>query len=248
VRCTNQQTAFAGRGQNGLFVLSAAIIGFRRGFHYDRIAAISDKTNRCRGLRLGLLHALGHAAMIAVLGGAVIVFQFPLPRGIDRIAERLVVLTFLLLWGLRSGIAFSKETRPRSRFHVTAGALRWTPWERKMVLARSRCRALGGKELELYSKSVLMLGVVHGLGTEKPRQLMTFLHAAKPGGIGKGFVGLAMFFAGLLAMNTVITASAVGLFGFRSRLPRFQFVVAALTAIYSLAVGAFFVGTATTLG
>ena len=93
-----------------------------------------------------------------------------------------------------------------------------------------------------------MIGVVHGPGAEKPRQLMIFLLAAKLGGIGKGFVGLTMFFAGLLAMNTVITASAVGLFGFRSRLPRFKFVVAALTAIYSLAVGAFFVGTAITLG
>jgi high-affinity nickel-transport protein len=48
-----------------------------------------------------------------------------------------------------------------------------------------------------------------------------------------------MFIAGLLAMNTVMTASAVGLFGFSSRLPRFQFVVTALTAVYSLAVGTF---------
>jgi high-affinity nickel-transport protein len=41
-------------------------------------------------------------------------------------------------------------------------------------------------------------------------------------------------------MNTVMTASAVGLFGFSSRLPRFQLVVTALTAIYSLAVGTLF--------
>jgi len=63
------------------------------------------------------------------------------------------------------------------------------------------------------------------------------LLAANLGGIGKGFVGLTMFIAGLLAMNTVMTASSVGLFGFSSRLPRFQFVVTALTAVYSLAVG-----------
>jgi high-affinity nickel-transport protein len=37
-----------------------------------------------------------------------------------------------------------------------------------------------------------------------------------------------------------MTASAVGLFGFSSRLPRFQLFVTALTAIYSLAVGAVF--------
>src|ERR1700723_2208246 len=90
------------------------------------------------------------------------------------------------------------------------------------------------------SKSVLMIGVIHGLGAETPSQLMIFLLAANLGGIAKGFVGLAMFIAGLLVMNTVMTASAVGLFGLSSRLPRFQFVVTALTAIYSLAVGALF--------
>jgi hypothetical protein len=41
-------------------------------------------------------------------------------------------------------------------------------------------------------------------------------------------------------MNAIMTASAAGLFGFGSQLPRFQFVVTALTAIYSLGVGAFF--------
>ena len=85
-----------------------------------------------------------------------------------------------------------------------------------------------------------MIGIVHGLGAETPSQLMIFLLAANLGGIGKGFLGLTMFIAGLLVMNTMMTASAVGLFGFSSLLPRFQFVVTALTAIYSLAVGAFF--------
>jgi hypothetical protein len=49
-----------------------------------------------------------------------------------------------------------------------------------------------------------------------------------------------MFILGLLVMNTVMTASAVGIFGFSTRLPRFQIVVTALTALYSLAVGALF--------
>ena len=81
----------------------------------------------------------------------------------------------------------------------------------------------------------------YGLGAQTPSQLITLLLlAANLGGIGKGLVVLAMFVPGLLVMNTVMTASAVGLFGFSTRLPRFQFVVTALTAIYSLAVGALF--------
>src|SRR5260370_5166175 len=86
-----------------LALLSAAVLGFRHGFDYDHIAAISDitsvQTSRGRGMRLGLLYALGHAAMVAVLGSMVILLQLSLPHGMDRIAERLVGVTLLLLVG-----------------------------------------------------------------------------------------------------------------------------------------------------
>ena len=48
-------------------------------------------------MRLGLLYALGHAATVAVLGSMVILFQLSLPHGMDRIAERLVGITLLVL-------------------------------------------------------------------------------------------------------------------------------------------------------
>jgi high-affinity nickel permease len=227
-----------------LALLSAAILGFRHGFDYDHIAAISDitsvQTSRWRGMRLGLLYALGHAAMVAALGSAVIVFQLSLPHGIDRIAERLVGLTLLILGVYVLGSLFKGNPAPRSRFHVMAGALRWIHWKMKSYWHDHDVQRPVEKNWNYGSKSVLMIGVVHGLGAETPSQLMIFLLAANLGGIGKGFLGLTMFIAGLLVMNTIMTASAVGLFGFSSQLPRFQFVVTALTAIYSLAVGAFF--------
>jgi len=85
-----------------------------------------------------------------------------------------------------------------------------------------------------------VIGVIHGLGAETPSQLLIFLLAANLGGLGKGFFGLGMFLAGLLAMNTLMTASAAGLFGFSTRMPKFQLAVTALTAIYSLTVGSIF--------
>jgi hypothetical protein len=227
-----------------LALLSAAILGFRHGFDYDHIAAISDitsmQTSRWRGMRLGLLYALGHAAMVAVLGSAVIVFQLSLPHGIDRIAERLVGLTLLILGVYVLGSLFNGNPAPRSRFHVMAGALRWIHWKMKSYWHDHDVQRPADTAWNYSSKSVLMIGVVHGLGAETPSQLMIFLLAANLGGIGKGFLGLTMFIAGLLVMNTMMTASAVGLFGFSSRLPRFQFVVTALTAVYSLVVGALF--------
>ena len=227
-----------------LALLSAAILGFRHGFDYDHIAAITDITSvqsdRWRGMRLGLLYALGHAVTVAALGSAVIVFQLSLPHGIDRIAERLVGLTLLVLGVYVLGSLFKGNAPPRSRFHLLAAAARWLQWKIKSYWHDHDIPRPDDKAWDYSWKSVLIVGVVHGLGAETPSQLMIFLLAANLGGVTKGFVGLAMFIVGLLAMNTVMTASAVGLFGFSSRLPRFQRAVTALTAIYSLAVGALF--------
>lgn len=227
-----------------LALLSAAILGFRHGFDYDHIAAITDitsvQTNRWRGMRLGLLYALGHAATVAALGSAVIVFQLSLPHGIDRMAERLVGLTLLVLGVYVLGSLFRGTAAPRSRFHLMAATARWFHWKLQSYWHDHDVPRPADKAWNYNWKSVVMIGVVHGLGAETPSQLMIFLLAANLGGIGKGFIGLVMFIAGLLVMNTVMTASAVGLFGFSSRLPRFQYVVTALTAIYSLAVGALF--------
>lgn len=227
-----------------LALLSAAILGFRHGFDYDHIAAITDitsvQTGRWRGMRLGLLYALGHAATVAVLGSAVIVFQLSLPHSIDRIAERLVGLTLLILGLYVLGSLFKGTSRPRSRFHLMAATARWLQWKMQTYWHEHDVPRPEQKPWNYSWRSVLVIGVVHGLGAETPSQLMIFLLAANLGGIGKGFVGLVMFIAGLLVMNTAMTASAVGFFGFSTRLPRFQYVVTALTAIYSLAVGALF--------
>jgi high-affinity nickel-transport protein len=227
-----------------LALLSAVILGFHHGFDYDHIAAITDITSvqndRWRGMRLGLLYALGHAATVAALGTAVIVFQLSLPHGMDRIAERLVGLTLLVLGIYVLGSLSKGNYAPKSRFHLMAKALRWLHWKLKNYWHDHEHPALEDKSWNYSPKSVVMIGLVHGLGAETPSQLMIFLLAANLGGISKGFLGLAMFIAGLLVMNTIMTALSVGIFGASSRLPRLQFVVTALTAIYSLAVGAFF--------
>lgn len=227
-----------------LALLSAAVLGFHHGFDYDHIAAITDitsvQTERWRAMRLGLLYALGHAATVAILGSAVIVFQLSLPHGMDRIAERLVGVTLLVLGIYVLGSLWKGNAVPRSRFHLMAKGLRWLHWKMKSSFHDHDLPAPQDKPWNYTVKSVLMIGVIHGLGAETPSQLMIFLLAANLGGVGKGFLGLGMFIAGLLLMNTIMTALSVGLFGFSARLPRFQFVVTALTAIYSLAIGSIF--------
>ena len=84
-----------------LALLSAGVLGFRHGFDYDHIAAISDITSvepsRKRAMRMGLVYVIGHASTVALLGGAVILFQKSLPARIDGWAERAVGFTLVLL-------------------------------------------------------------------------------------------------------------------------------------------------------
>jgi len=227
-----------------LALFSAAVLGFRHGFDYDHIAAISDITSvqdsPRRAMRLGLVYALGHAATVAALGSAVIFFQLSLPHGIDRIAERLVGLTLIFLGIYVLGSLFRGDYVPRSRFALLAHSMKWLHWKVKTRWHKHDLPRPTASNWSYDARTVFGIGVVHGLGAETPSQLLIFLLAANLGGVGKGFLGLGMFIAGLLAMNTLMTASAAGLFGFSAREPRVQYAITAVTAVYSLIVGAIF--------
>ena len=233
-----------------LALLSAAVLGFRHGFDYDHIAAITDITSLedspPRAMRMGLTYVLGHAATVGVLGTAVIGFQRSLPARVDGWAERLVGLTLVVLglYVLGSMLREKESFRPRSRAALMIGGFRWLQRKAKAVMSPP-----GSGELlvdcddaaEPYSKrAVFTIGVIHGLGAETPSQLLLFLLAANLGGAGRGFLGLGMFLAGLLIMNTLMTASAVGIFGFSAAKPRMLRIVIGFTAAYSLIVGAIF--------
>jgi high-affinity nickel-transport protein len=87
---------------------------------------------------------------------------------------------------------------------------------------------------------VLLVGTIHGLGAETPSQLLLFLLAANLGGTSRGFLGLLCFIAGLLVMNTIMTASASGIFASSTRRPRLQALITSLAAVYSFIVGTIF--------
>lgn len=229
-----------------LALLSAVVLGFKHGFDYDHIAAISDITSvepsRSKGMRMGLVYVVGHASTVAVLGGAAILFQRSLPARIDNWAERAVGFTLVLLGLyvlgtlLRQGAGFV----PRSRASILIDCFRWASWQIRKLFNHGTDRHSGNGRENYNRKSVFAVGVIHGLGAETPSQLLLFLLAANLGGISRGFLGLAMFLGGLLLMNTLMTASAVGIFGASAAKPRLMRFVVALTATYSLIVGAIF--------
>lgn len=226
-----------------LALFYAVLMGLRHGFDYDHIAAITDITsvqiNPKRAMRLGLLYALGHAATVAVLGSLVVFFRMSLPHRIDTIAERMVGITLVVLGIYVLGSLFKGRQAPRSRAAIFGHSLRWFHWK-----IRGHWHPhLPKPETSNWNydgKSVFGIGIVHGLGAETPSQLSVFFLAADLGGVGKGFLGLGMFLAGLLVMNTIMTASATGIFGFSTKAPKFQFAITAVTAAYSLVVGSIF--------
>jgi cytochrome c biogenesis protein CcdA len=131
-----------------LALLSAGVLGFRHGFDYDHIAAISDITSvepsRKQAMRMGLVYVLGHAFMVALLGGAVILFQRSLPRSIDNWAERAVGLTLVVLgiYVLATLLREKAAFVPRSRASMLIGSGRWLIWRIGKLLG-DRCSRLG---------------------------------------------------------------------------------------------------------
>ncbi len=226
-------------------LISCAVLGFRHGFDYDHIAAISDITSvqqkPSSAMRLGLLYAAGHAAMIALLGSLVILFQLSLPHRLDSWAERLVGLTLIVLaiyvmgslvWGdphaippSRAALIIRGYRRLRSRFY---------PTPQDVISAAKE------EDLNYTGRLAFGVGVIHGLGAETPSQLALFLLAANLGGVAKGIGGMAMFLAGLLVMNTLMTASACGLFHGSAPHPKVMRFFVGLTAVYSFVVGCVF--------
>jgi cytochrome c biogenesis protein CcdA len=258
--------------------LSAAVLGFRHGLDYDHIAAITDISSvqaRARdAMRYGLLYVGGHATTIAVLGSLAIAFRVSLPPASDRWAERLVGITLLTLglyvlgtffrpWFSRassSGQSSSAQSAahghshgPRTRITLLINGLLWLYWKMTRLFGGTRVEAPQIFKDGYGSTSTFVVGIIHGLGAETPTQLLLFLLAANLGGTAAGLLGLLMFIAGLLLMNTLMCALAAGLFSADKLLAWFgdnrnaaNFRVNAvqgltlLTSAYSIVVGTIF--------
>jgi high-affinity nickel-transport protein len=233
-----------------LALLSCALLGLRHGFDYDHLAAISDITSVQRtwreGMRLGLLYALGHAFTVAILGAAVIFLHIGLPEHMDAIGERLVGATLIAL-GIYVLVSFLRRkpehhhhhATPRSRIALLISGARYTQW-RIRRLANPTAPKPDPFTFRYDRTSVFTVGIIHGLGAETPSQLLLFLLAANLGGTSRGFLGLLCFILGLLLMNTLMTASASGIFATSTHRPRIQTLVTSLTAAYSFIIGIIF--------
>jgi high-affinity nickel-transport protein len=230
-----------------LALLSAAALGFRHGLDYDHIAAISDISSvqsRPRdAMRYGLLYVTGHAATVALLGAAAVAFRITLPPASDRWAERMVGITLLLLGFYVLGTFFrpsSHSHAPKTRITLLINGVLWIYWRLSRVFGGNRSDAPQVFRDGYGSTSSFMVGMIHGFGAETPTQILLFLMAANLGGTTAGLLGLLAFIVGLLAMNTLLCASAAGIFSATFERPRSLRALTLATSAYSIVVGAIF--------
>jgi high-affinity nickel permease len=228
-------------------LVSCLVLGLRHGFDYDHLAAISDITavqrNWVSGLRLGITYALGHAFMVAALGIAVLELHMRLPEGLDRWTERLIGVTLIVLGiGVVAGILRKHEhhhSRVESRLAIAINGLIWGLWRVRRMWNPSLPQPERFRWM-YNSKSVFLIGMLHGIGAETPSQLALFFLAKSLGGTGNGLMGLAAFCVGLVAMNGLMTASLGGAFNTGAFHPRFYHAIAWTGAAYSCIIGLVF--------
>jgi hypothetical protein len=244
-----------------LALVSAGLLGFRHGFDYDHVAAITDITSVQNSPRsamsTGFMYVLGHAATVAALGLAVIIFQLSLPAGVDNWMEHVVGVTLLVLgiyvlWttflqtrpGGQSG--HTHHHPPRTRITILINAVLWLVWRLRQTFSSRPIERYQLFANGMGNSPALLVGVIHGFGAETPSQLMLFLLAANLGGVAKGVLGLGAFIAGLIVMNTIMCAAAAGMFRASMSRPRIFQWIAGLSAAYSIGVGlVFLAGTST---
>jgi high-affinity nickel-transport protein len=102
-------------------VATALALGFRHGFDWDHLAALSDiaasQQSRRRSMMLATLYALGHAAVAFAIGAAVILASAHLPASVGDVMERLVGVTlvalgiFVIVSTIRHGRSTSMPSR-----------------------------------------------------------------------------------------------------------------------------------------
>jgi high-affinity nickel-transport protein len=113
----------------GLLV-TAFTLGLRHGIDWDHIAAITDiaglQPDRRRAVRTATIYALGHGAVVLVLGSVAILLGDVLPPSVDAAMERVVGITLLVLGAsMVYGIARDRRRfRMRSRWLVLASLAR----------------------------------------------------------------------------------------------------------------------------
>lgn len=207
--------------------------------------AVTGWGGRLDAIRLGTLYALGHGAVVIVLGIAALSFGAILPEWLDPIMGRVVGITLVLLgaWVLYSVYRYAVgggTFRLRSRWMLAFDGVRYG-WRRLQAKLHGH-EHVEPLEMSSYgNRTAFGVGMIHGVGAETGTQVLLI---AAVGGAASAGLGIPMLFAfvlGLLISNfAIVLFSTVGFVASQTR-ERVYVAVGAVAGVFSLVLGLIFV-------
>jgi high-affinity nickel permease len=193
---------------------------------------------------LGTLYALGHAAVVAVLGTIAILVGASLPDWIDPIMGRVVGLTLLILgvwvfFSLYQYVRHGSAFRLRSRWMLVFDGVRYA-WRRFQARIHGH-EHVDPIEMSSYgARTALGVGMIHGIGAETATQALLIAGVGGAAGQGLAIPMLLAFIVGLVLSNTLIVVlSATGFMASQLR-QRLYVVIGVVAGAFSVVVGTLF--------
>ena len=242
--------AFELVSKSSLLLLAGLIAGMRHGIDWDHIAAISDITNTQNKIRSGIflsfLYGLGHAFVVATIALGLLVMSFALPDGIDRIMEKvvgftLVILGIYVLYSLhkKKGDDFRLLPRWALAANVVLNSYSWI----KAKITNTHRKHHHILKNGYGNRATYLIGMIHGIGAETPSQMLLFALAMSTGISANkefGAMIIIVYSLGLITANTIM--GGLGAYGYiksgnNQRLYRYTSFV---TGAFSIVIGVLF--------
>lgn len=277
-------------------LVAMVALGFRHGFDWDHIAAITDITSTTsashadvsvplgspvsagahgehvvehdhshagapvahalresrftheqrHALGLATLYALGHAAMVVVLGIAALLFAAILPEWVDPILEKVVGVTLVLLgaWVLFSVTQYLRgkaDFRLRSRWMLVFDMARYG-WGALQARVHGHEHHPSMHATQYGPRTAFGVGVIHGIGAETGSQAVLLAGVAGAGAdASRGVMILLAFTVGLLIANSLVAfVTATGFIG-AQRLRTIYVLFGLVAGALSLYIGLLFI-------
>lgn len=192
-----------------LVFITSMFLGFRHGFDYDHMVAITDvantQTRKKQAMLLTLSYSLGHALVVISIGASIILLGISIPQTLDdfmgkAVGATLVILGVYIIYQLaKKG---QKEFRAATRFTIIANGLLYVYSKLGSKLIGRTLQQRKVFENGYGTHSSFVVGIIHGIGAESPTQLAVF--AMSLGfGIILGITVLTVFVSGIIISNLV---------------------------------------------
>lgn len=215
------------------FTFFAVLIGFRHGMDSDHVAAIADmvgaEQQRSRQIRMGVMYALGHGAIVLVIGMLAILVGTRLPESFLNAMEfmvglSLLVLGLIILWSI---------------FRQKEGYVYKSRWE-LVYQAIARMFRFERSKLHMQKVGILSafcIGILHGIGAETPTQVMLISNSMGLNNLFFASMQIMLFTLGVLGATVLVTYAASWGFMKAALKRRVQLMLGTLTGGYSLILG-----------